>query len=108
LLLGVAPSRRPPDHYTWALMPHTIPAPGGTAGSAFGRIARTTLGARNANTNVVEMRHCTPVYEQWMNRHHSTVTPKMWEYLRMARAHGLIAPPGAWPKTVDVVMTQRG
>lgn len=107
LVCGGAHVGTPREPYT-ALLPHTIPAPGGTAGSAFGRIVRATVGARNVNSNVVEARYCTPVYEQWMQRHHSTVTPKMWEYLRTARAHGLVAAPRAWPTSVDVVMTQRG
>jgi len=91
-----------------ALEPLTVPAPGGTAGSAFGRITRTVLGTRNPNTNAIEMTYCVPVYAAWMHAHPDDVSPAMWDYLALAEQHGLVAAPRAWPRHVEVVMEQRG
>jgi DNA (cytosine-5)-methyltransferase 1 len=107
LLNGVTATSTPASDYA-ALETFTVPAPGGTAGSAFGRITRTTLGSRNANTNMIELTYCVPVYAAWMHAHPDDVSPAMWDYLALAESHSLVRPPQPWPDEVEVVMEQRG
>lgn len=83
----------------------TVPARGGTAGSALGRFARTIdAGARNPNFNVIEKNYCLPVYVEWMRQHPDSVTPQMWSYLERVRP--LVDYSHKWPTEVSIVMTQ--
>lgn len=88
----------------------TVPAPGGTAGSAFGRIWRTSdAGTRNPNTNVLELEYCVPVYAKWMREHPDDVSDAMRGYFSktfpLLRKH--LESPKKWPSTVRVEMLQR-
>lgn len=99
------PAARYIDLYTL-----TVPATGGAAGSAFGRIWRTSdAGARNPNTNVLELEYCVPVYAKWMREHADEVSDAMRKYFSdaflMLRKH--LENPKKWPSTVRVEMLQR-
>jgi len=112
LLHGKAEMRVPTGAYA-DLYPLTVPATGGAAGSAFGRImrGRTRGGALCAgNTNTLEVEYCAPVYEAWMHQHADEVSPAMWGYLETMRAsmRKYLEYPKAWPMTARVEMRQRG
>ena len=107
LLLGqhFVSSTRVPSYSYQDLYPLTVPAGGGTAGSALGRFARTMdSGGRNPNYNVIERDYCLPVYVSWMKAHPDTVTDAMWGYLE--RIRHTIPTIRQWPSRVDVKMEQ--
>lgn len=111
LLLHGEATLRPPTTSYADLYPLTVAAGGGAAGSAFGRILRTSAGgARNPNTNALELEYCAPVYEAWMQQHPDDVSEAMWGYLEalrpVLRRH--LEYPKAWPATARVEMIQRG
>jgi site-specific DNA-cytosine methylase len=107
LLLGqkFVSSTRTPSYSYKDLYPLTVPAGGGTAGSALGRFARTMdSGGRNPNYNVIERDYCLPVYVSWMQAHPDTVSDAMWGYLERIRP--TIPTIRQWPSRVDVRMEQ--
>lgn len=107
LLNGEAPVRLPTYQYI-DLAPWTVPAGGGAAGSAFGRMCRTLVpretGGRNPNTNTLELAYCAPVYERWMRAHADDVSDAMWCYLEKVKPH--LPPAQPWPTDARVEMRQ--
>lgn len=112
LLQGHAELATPSEPYI-ALYDLTVPAGGGAAGSALGRIARTWRArggeSRMGNTNMAELLYCTPVYLRWFRDHFDTVRAQdredMLGYLEVLR--GRLPQPPPWPASVAVEMVQR-
>jgi site-specific DNA-cytosine methylase len=103
MLLGDTPSMRPPAYAYHDLYPFTVPAKGGTAGSAMGRIARSLTRGRG-NHSRLELECLVPVYLAWMQAHPKTVSAKMRGYVEAALP--LLPAPRPWPSTATVVMRQ--
>lgn len=103
LLLGARADVRAPSYSYSDLYSLTVPAGGGAAGSAFGRLARS-MKMGGGYHNAIETSYCAPVYAAWMKKHRADLSPAMFEYI--AQVWPRLPAPLPWPTQVEVVMRQ--